>query len=612
MKKRILMLCSIWHNEYISKIFSGIQRYINQEDLELHIFAMHESAENQDYQRKEQEIFSLPNLEMYDGVLLAVTSIADLSLIEGMLVNCRKSGKPVLSIDLKIPEIANIGIDNYKVMYEIVEHMIVVHGCKVINYLGGPADNEENNTRFRAFCDCLKHYQIPIEEDRILNCHFLYTDGKRAYGVWKEKGKHLPDVVVCANDNMAIGYCDAAGEDGYFAPESFKVTGFDNFEDGQFFYPSITSVNRDLEQHGYNSVCHLVEMINGKKLEGQLYTEGKVAINESCGCGWGTKKMRSAFQYVYSQKQQDAKEEERQRKNRQNLCTSYTVEELQQKFNETFESLAVDNIALCLNPSVISGERGIEYKGYEPKMLVVTKFGQYEVEKVVEPRKVLGVEEQKMFLFTGVHSNNYTYGYCVAAYDEKLLNNNFCWTFVESIALSVENICQKEEVRRMNRKLQELYVMDQLTGLYNRFGYAQMAEKYFMEQGGKIYLVYIDVDNLKKINDGYGHNMGDIAIKGVAKAIKEVFWKEQIRVRLGGDEFLVIGSDIEEADIIKKEEEVSEFLEKYSEQKKLPFVLRASMGHVRSMENEDSLEALVNRADDKMYEIKQKRKSRNL
>ena len=149
---------------------------------------------------------------------------------------------------------------------------------------------------------------------------------------------------------------------------------------------------------------------------------------------------------------------------------------------------------------------------------------------------------------------------------------------------------------------------DQLTGLYNRFGYVQLAQQYFAEQCGRIYLVYVDVDNLKTINDNYGHAMGDKAIKGVADAIKEVYREENILVRMGGDEFLVIGKEAGDEVLSEKENAVGIFLKEYSEREKLPFVLTASMGHVHNLKNAISLETLVKNADARMYEIKQRRK----
>ena len=77
---------------------------------------------------------------------------------------------------------------------------------------------------------------------------------------------------------------------------------------------------------------------------------------------------------------------------------------------------------------------------------------------------------------------------------------------------------------------------------------------------------------------------------------------------MGGDEFLVMDASKDEAEVKAKEQAVLEYLEDYSKRISLPFVLHASMGYISSAGSEESLEMLVKQADNKMYEVKQKRK----
>lgn len=591
-KKKILMVCSVWHEDYISALLSGMRKRITQEDAQLYVLASYDS--DAEFQKKEQEIFTLAKAEDYDGMLCAVNSVGNDTVMEKLIGDWKEHGKPVLSIDQQLPGASFIGVDNYHAFYELVEHMVKVHGCRTINYLGGPKEHEENRERFQAFTDCLAHYNIPVESDRVLHLNFVHSDGDLAYHIWKEKNMHLPDAVICANDNMAVGYCSAAARDGYCAPDDFKITGFDNFDEGQFFCPSITSVNRNWEQLGYDSVSHILDLIDKKEAGNEFFSKGKIVQNESCGCGMGKRDLRSDFRNMYLEKIQEEHLEEKQRKNRQLLCTSSTLEEFRYNLKPCFERLGVSNMIFRLNPGALTGGKDTKFVGYEQHMLEISGD--------------TGWKEERIFLLGSLHFNKNTFGYSETVYEDKLMKNHLHRTLMETVSLALENIRQKEEVRRINERLQELYVRDQLTGLYNRFGYVQLAQQYFAEQCGRVYLVYVDVDNLKTINDNYGHAMGDKAIKGVADAIKEVYREDNILVRMGGDEFLVIGKEAGEEVLSEKEKAVGSFLKKYSEREKLPFILTASMGHVHNLKNEISLEALVKNADTKMYEIKQRRK----
>jgi diguanylate cyclase (GGDEF)-like protein len=101
--------------------------------------------------------------------------------------------------------------------------------------------------------------------------------------------------------------------------------------------------------------------------------------------------------------------------------------------------------------------------------------------------------------------------------------------------------------RKMQEELFALSLVDDLTGLYNRRGFFTLAQQqlkvsYRMEK--EMHLLFIDVDDLKQINDNLGHYEGDLALIGVAKVLKNTFRESDILARIGGDEFVVLALDI--------------------------------------------------------------------
>lgn len=96
-----------------------------------------------------------------------------------------------------------------------------------------------------------------------------------------------------------------------------------------------------------------------------------------------------------------------------------------------------------------------------------------------------------------------------------------------------------------------LAISDELTGLSNRRGFHFLGQKVLelcVRQGIGAVLVYVDMDNLKQINDQMGHGAGDRAIRAVADALASVFRSSDVISRLGGDEFAVLLSGASEAD----------------------------------------------------------------
>jgi two-component system, cell cycle response regulator len=118
-------------------------------------------------------------------------------------------------------------------------------------------------------------------------------------------------------------------------------------------------------------------------------------------------------------------------------------------------------------------------------------------------------------------------------------------------ARSLDNALQRAAscARRqslIDREIRCLAVTDELTGLYNRRGFLASAThqlKLAHRQGEDVLLLFCDVDNLKQINDSFGHHEGDLALVRAAAALKETFRDSDILARLGGDEFAVLASD---------------------------------------------------------------------
>jgi diguanylate cyclase (GGDEF)-like protein len=95
----------------------------------------------------------------------------------------------------------------------------------------------------------------------------------------------------------------------------------------------------------------------------------------------------------------------------------------------------------------------------------------------------------------------------------------------------------------LDRELRHLAVTDDLTCLYNRRGFFAAATqqiKLAQRNAQRLLLLFCDVDNLKKINDTYGHREGDLALVRTADALEKAFRGSDIIARLGGDEFVVL------------------------------------------------------------------------
>lgn len=161
------------------------------------------------------------------------------------------------------------------------------------------------------------------------------------------------------------------------------------------------------------------------------------------------------------------------------------------------------------------------------------------------------------------------------------------------------------ELERTNKKFLSQSLTDDLTRLYNRrgfFSFAQQLLSIAKRVRNSICLVFLDVDNLKSINDTWGHKEGDRALAEFGRILRETFRESDVIGRVGGDEFavLVLLPTRDQGRILL--ERFQERLDAYNRQRRRKFSLEASMGVVWcGPDQRRSLETLLFTADRRMY-----------
>jgi diguanylate cyclase (GGDEF)-like protein len=170
----------------------------------------------------------------------------------------------------------------------------------------------------------------------------------------------------------------------------------------------------------------------------------------------------------------------------------------------------------------------------------------------------------------------------------------------------VEDITER---KLAEEELRTLSLVDDLTGLYNRRGFSALAQQELKKAkriGRGMLLLFADVDDLKKINDSFGHHEGDMALIEISRILKDTFREPDIIARIGGDEFVVLATEIKETDANILMDRLSEHLKAYNGQKDRPYKLSVSTGIVHyNPKRPCSIDELLTRADKMMY--KQKR-----
>jgi diguanylate cyclase (GGDEF)-like protein len=166
-------------------------------------------------------------------------------------------------------------------------------------------------------------------------------------------------------------------------------------------------------------------------------------------------------------------------------------------------------------------------------------------------------------------------------------------------------------IHAMESEIQALSLRDALTGLYNLRGFRLLAEQalHLAKRSGRSFSVlFIDLDNLKEINDSQGHSAGSALLIETGDILRHAFRETDVLGRVGGDEFAVAGQ-FNRAAISRAAQRLEEFLERHNSETNREAFLSFSAGYVTSDAGDgDSLDELLAEADHAMYEEKRRRK----
>ncbi|MCR4841556.1 MAG: GGDEF domain-containing protein [Lachnospiraceae bacterium] len=577
--------------------------------------------------RGETSIYMGHDLSDLDAVVMMGDTLINKDVKNQIIEKLTAEGVPIVDVDDYDERCHCLIYDDTMGMESMIRHVVETHGCRKIDFISGFKGNRQSEERVLAYRKVLEENGIPVEESRIGYGQFGYPAEYVVNGFIQDHG--LADAIICANDTMAIVTTKTLRAKGFKVPEDCIVTGFDGIPEGQAFVPSLTTVKRPIETSGRRAIDIAYELSLGKTLPKVIKLHAEMAFKQSCGCEsediQSFDKMhgiliqmldnRDGFNYHLSQLTREVA-----------LCKN--IDDVLGYFAGRMYAFYIDDMEVFLSDDII-GKRN--YRGQEKEKNKSRIYSEYLVhyslhnkefkkhaEKVRSDEYItkLTAGDEKIFVsIIPLYFRERILGFLELRglfYFENVLS---FYTWIAYISSSIGNLILREEMRNLVESLDNMYVRDQLTGLYNRFGLhretAEMFEK-TKNENGKVFVEMVDLDRLKYINDNYGHEAGDNAINQVAAALKTSSSDSAVISRIGGDEFLVVDyfTDDNTPDVFEKK--IREYIDTYNNEHDLEYEVDCSCGYCIGSSAE-SLEDLMKTADEKMYAIKSaKKKARGL
>ena len=240
--KTILFNFSDFDRQFYLKIIHGISDYVYSRDYDL-IICTSRSCER------------FMSKSITTGCIML-----DLHCPDDLLIKKARQNYPIVTLDrvLEEPYIKNLVVNNYSPMCELVQGL-VDRGYRNFAFLSG-INTLDNQERFKGFQDVLEKNHIVFRHERYLLGDFREKSGYQAAKLMLIS-ESLPQVLVCANDNMAIGAIRAFQAEGIRVPQDIAVTGFDDTAMAEMI--GLTTVAIPNYERGYLAAQYLLENING-------------------------------------------------------------------------------------------------------------------------------------------------------------------------------------------------------------------------------------------------------------------------------------------------------------------------------------------------------------
>lgn len=614
------------------RIMNGILEEADKDNTNIYVFTCDAwTYSTSYYSQGETAVFSLPDFNAYDGIILHGDTVYDKEVINKVVHRIKQAKVPCISLNVKHPGIPYIRMENANGIYEIVEHLIKVHHAEKLAFISGPEGNSEAIERLKSFKKALTDNGIKFNKQNVYYGDYHPESGREAISFFYNLEDEFPDAIVAANDEMAMGAFYELQAKGLKVPEQVLLTGYDCAFAGRNHCPKITSVKRPEKELGSLAYLKLKAMINGDdvKLDGDL--KCTPVFTESCGCSGGEDEdIKSFKREIIRDKLHVTSYSEIIKSSSADFTGVPTFEQLLVEIKRYVKIMNPEEFYLCMcvvtEPPAAGGIADLNVNAnvsvpteYSQEICIPLsyrhgefgRYGRFDVKNLL-PEEWTDDDKGKFYTVIPLHYQDRCYGYCVLGNSRLMMDSELFHLFIMNINNALENIRKQNMLNSMVQKLNRMWVYDTLTGIFNRAGFFKFAPNIIEEarkKNNNLFVLFLDLDGLKGINDKYGHDEGDTFIKAMGNVLIKVRRHGELLMRYGGDEFVVLSQGYTDEDAQDYMARIRAGISNYNESSDKPYLLDASMGYSIVTPADDlNLEDLIELADREMYKAKNEKK----
>ena len=621
------------YSMFDNAVFRTLEKEAERLDFDVVIFTkVGYFASQNDYDSQELGMFAFAPVEELDGIVIAPDTYEIEGFRDKLLEEIRTRAKcPVVAIRHYSDEFDCVYMDESEALKPLLQHLINHHGLKRICFLAGYEGHPDSEMRLKVYREEMANAGLTVDEKKDI-CHgnMWLNCGEKAFETLFADPDRTPEAVICANDYMAVGLIRTLSEHGIRVPEDVIVTGFDNVPSFGPTLPTLTTVEQDFAGMVSAAMERLNRQIGEKSSEGngenrKISITGRLVWGESCGCG-----QRTEDYYIRLSEEQNRQVNDMSV--REVSMTYLTIElsacddlkELHQVLVDKMDDTPlVRDYYLCLFEKG-RNENGepVFAEGMTEKACLVHAMRDRQDHGMpmitfdrctLLPAMAERTDEPQVFYLMLLHQREQFYGYAMFHYIPGEVPSTFFQHWNVNLSGALSNMHKRYELLTLYEERRLSSITDVMTRLLNRRGLeeqlAPIWQRLCHDQEQAAFVCF-DLDGLKKINDQFGHQAGDFAIKLTASAIRNAAPRNAIIARMGGDEFLAV---LPEADQETSDRFINEFsrqIRTLNRKENRAFKVDASCGAVVfRLDALSTIENCIRQSDEEMYRMKDQRRA---
>lgn len=606
---RLCVFIGDMYRDFALSILRHLDRYTQEQGYRIDVFGTFSvPSTNPLHVIGLKSILSLPDISSYDGIIVCYDTLVHEGMAKDLIeeITSSEDSPPLVCIRSGLPGTYQVLPDNRTMMHDIAEFVISKCHSADIGFVTGNLAMPDSYERWDGFKDAMREAGYETSDDLVFRGNYWITQAVETADHFIKPDGTLPEAIICSNDYEAIALCDELVKRGYSIPGDTLISGIDNTFEGENHIPSLTTIEIAKSDFVDAAIQAIIDLRSGKDIDLNIPVPAQIIPRESTGDPIGDRDIYKTL-CTLTANASSAMDDKREYVILSAMFEgALTMKDMLHIALEQIKEIpGITSCFLCRYK-----ENDHELSGYfiDNGEIVVDKTS-FDRNRILP--KGIEKDESGMYVSFPLSYKNEVYGYAVLVVDTT--DYQFIDFKAEFLLSQVGQCINKLELYEKLFGISDvisLYIKDPLTGILNRRGFEKKISEMFDKNGNPIHnltIVSLDMDELKHINDNFGHLAGDEAIKTLADCITSSLNGNEFVARMGGDEFTAVLDTSDTKRVGHFIRSMRNIIKGINESKRLPYRLSTSIGTCELTTWNDLMDCM-NKADKAMYREKRSKK----